>query len=108
MHVMLRILHEMESKFLNSSRVFNHEIKCGLRVGFVLFMFQINVFMVCKKKEEMLRSNKRIYGVIHYLFDPNQKVLTFYSHSWFYYTFYGASSPFKQNLFGKMSIMWED
>ena len=55
MHVMLQILHEMESKFLNSSRVLNQDLKCGLRVGFVLFIFQISVFMVYKKKEEILR-----------------------------------------------------
>ena len=52
MHVMLRILHEMGSKFLNSSRVSNEELNCGLRVGFFLFMFQENLFMVCIKKEE--------------------------------------------------------
>ena len=52
MHVMLRILHEMESKFLNSSRVLNQELNLRLRVGFFLFMFQENLFMVYKKKKE--------------------------------------------------------
>ena len=52
MHVMLRILHETESKFLNSSRVLNQELNYGLRVGFVIFMFPRNVFMLYKKKEE--------------------------------------------------------
>ena len=52
MHVMLIILHEMESKFLNSSRVLNQELNCGLKLGFVLFMFQENLFIVFKKKEE--------------------------------------------------------
>ena len=49
---MLRILHEIESKFLISSRVLNQELNCGLRVGVFIFMFQRNVFMLYKKKKE--------------------------------------------------------
>ena len=52
MHVMLRFLHETESSFLILQDVLNQELNCGLRVGFVLFTFQENLLMVCKKKEE--------------------------------------------------------
>ena len=38
--------------FLILQDVLNQEINFGLRVGFVLFMFQENLFMVYKKKEE--------------------------------------------------------
>ena len=43
---------KLSKVFLDSSKVLNQELKCGLRVGFVLFMLQINVFKVYKKKEE--------------------------------------------------------
>ena len=43
---------KLSKVFFNSSKVLNQELKCGLRVGFVLFMFQRNVLMVYKRKEE--------------------------------------------------------
>ena len=52
MHAMLRILHEIESKFLNYSRVLNQDLNYGLRLVFFLFMFQENLFMVYKKEED--------------------------------------------------------